>query len=53
MTDEQIKAVVLQVLGNIAPEIDLSQIDPVSDLRNKSISIQWIYSTGWWVFMKS
>jgi acyl carrier protein len=35
MTDEQIKAVVLRVLGNIAPEAELDQLDPAVDLREQ------------------
>ena len=35
MTDEQIRSVVLQVLGEIAPEVALDQIDPTTDLREQ------------------
>lgn len=35
MTDNEIKAVVLRVLGNIAPEVDLNAIDPTTDLREQ------------------
>jgi acyl carrier protein len=35
MTDEEIKAVVLRVLGNIAPEAETDQIDPAVDLREQ------------------
>ena len=35
MIDEQIKAVVLRMLGNIAPEAELDQIDPAVDLREQ------------------
>jgi len=35
MTDEQIKVVVLRVLGNIAPEAELDQLDPAVDLREQ------------------
>jgi len=35
MTDEQIQAVVLRVLGDIAPEVALDQIDPTTDLREQ------------------
>lgn len=35
MTDEQLKAVVLRVLGNIAPEAELDQLDPAVDLREQ------------------
>jgi len=35
MTDEEIKALVLHELGNIAPEVDTEQIDPTVDLREQ------------------
>ena len=35
MTDDEIKALVLRELGNIAPEIDPAQIDPAVDLREQ------------------
>jgi acyl carrier protein len=35
MTDDEIKALVLRELGNIAPEIDPNQIDPRIDLREQ------------------
>ncbi|MGO9060421.1 MAG: acyl carrier protein [Candidatus Binataceae bacterium] len=35
MTDDEIKALVLRELGNIAPEIDPNQIDPGVDLREQ------------------
>ena len=35
MTDAEIKTLVLHELGNIAPEIDLAQIDPAVDLREQ------------------
>jgi acyl carrier protein len=35
MTKDQIKAVVLQTLGSIAPEADLSQIEPAIPLRDQ------------------
>ncbi len=35
MKDEEIKALVLQVLGDIAPEAALEQIDPAVDLREQ------------------
>ena len=35
MTDEQLKAMVLRVLGNIAPEAELDQLDPAVDLREQ------------------
>jgi acyl carrier protein len=35
MRDEEIKAVVLRVLGDIAPEAELEQIDPAVDLRDQ------------------
>ena len=33
MTQLNVRAVVLEELGNIAPEIDLSAINPTADLR--------------------
>ncbi|HEY3450644.1 MAG TPA: acyl carrier protein [Myxococcales bacterium] len=33
MTREAIKAHVIRILGSIAPEADLSQVDPDADLR--------------------
>jgi acyl carrier protein len=35
MTDEQIRSVVLRVLGEIAPEVALDRIDPTTDLREQ------------------
>lgn len=35
MTDEEIKALVVLELGNIAPEADPEQIDPAVDLREQ------------------
>jgi acyl carrier protein len=35
MTDEEIKALVLRELCNIAPEIDSAQIDPAVNLRDQ------------------
>jgi len=35
MTDNEIKALVLRVLGDIAPEADLEQIDPTVELREQ------------------
>lgn len=35
MKDEEIKALVLRVLGDIAPEAELEQIDPAVDLREQ------------------
>jgi acyl carrier protein len=35
MTDEEIKALVLRELGNIAPEAELEQLDPAVDLREQ------------------
>ncbi len=35
MTDDEIKALVLRELGNIAPEIDPAQIDPAVDVRDQ------------------
>ncbi len=33
MTDEEIKAIVLRVLGNIAPEAELDQLEAAVDFR--------------------
>jgi acyl carrier protein len=35
MTEEQIKKVVLEVIGRIAPESDLEHLDPAERLRNQ------------------
>jgi acyl carrier protein len=35
MKDEEIKALVLRVLGDIAPEAELDQLDPAVDLREQ------------------
>jgi acyl carrier protein len=35
MTDQEIKALVLRELSNIAPEIDPSQIDPAVNVRDQ------------------
>ncbi|MBI3303086.1 MAG: acyl carrier protein [Deltaproteobacteria bacterium] len=35
MKDEESKALVLRVLGDIAPEAELDQIDPAVDLREQ------------------
>jgi acyl carrier protein len=35
MTDDEIKAIVLRAIGDIAPEADLSQLDPTVDLREQ------------------
>jgi acyl carrier protein len=35
MTDDEIKAIVLRAIGDIAPEADLDQIDPAVDLREQ------------------
>lgn len=35
MTKDQIKDIVLRVLGQIAPEAELDQIDPAVDLREQ------------------
>ncbi|HZD26019.1 MAG TPA: acyl carrier protein [Alphaproteobacteria bacterium] len=34
-TDERIKAIVLEVLGSIAPEIDAGAIDPQASFRDQ------------------
>lgn len=33
MTNDEIQAVVLRVLGHIAPEADLTQLEPAADIR--------------------
>lgn len=35
MTDDEIKARVLEILGDIAPEADLTNIDPHTDFREQ------------------
>lgn len=35
MNDEAIRSLVLRELGNIAPEVDLEQIDPAVELRDQ------------------
>jgi acyl carrier protein len=35
MTDDEIKALVLRELGNIAPEAETDQLDPAVDLREQ------------------
>lgn len=35
MTEDQIKKVVLEVIGRIAPEADLEHLDPAERLRNQ------------------
>lgn len=35
MTDNEIKALVLRVLGDLAPEAELEQIDPAVELREQ------------------
>lgn len=35
MTNDEIKAIVLRAIGDIAPEADLSQLDPTVDLREQ------------------
>ena len=35
MTDDELKALILREVGNIAPEIDVDQIDPSSNLREQ------------------
>lgn len=35
MTAEQIKDLVVQILGDIAPEAELDQLDPAVDLREQ------------------
>jgi len=35
MSEDEIRAVVLEELGNIAPEADMSVVDPQADLREE------------------
>ena len=35
MTREELKAIVLEELGNIAPEIEPTEIDPAADMREE------------------
>ncbi|NBC88197.1 MAG: acyl carrier protein [Alphaproteobacteria bacterium] len=35
MSEDEIRAVVLEELGNIAPEADMSAVDPKADLREE------------------
>jgi len=35
VSDDELKALILREVGNIAPEIDLDQIDPASNLREQ------------------
>lgn len=35
MTPEEIRAILLETLGGIAPEADLSRLDPKADLREE------------------
>ena len=35
MNPDEIKAVLLQEIGNIAPEADLSRLDPAADFREE------------------
>jgi acyl carrier protein len=35
MTDDEIRAIVLRAIGNIAPEADLSRVEPTVDLREQ------------------
>lgn len=35
MTDEAIRALIVRELGNIAPEVDLEQVDPAVELREQ------------------
>jgi len=35
MSEDEIRAVVLEELGNIAPEADMSAVDPQADLREE------------------
>jgi acyl carrier protein len=35
VNDDELRALILREVGNIAPEIDLDQIDPASNLREQ------------------
>ena len=35
MSDDELRALILREVGNIAPESDLDQIDPASNLREQ------------------
>ena len=35
MSDDELRVLILREVGNIAPEIDLDQIDPASNLREQ------------------
>jgi acyl carrier protein len=35
MTETEIREIVHETLANIAPEVDLSQVDPAADLRDQ------------------
>ncbi len=35
MSDDELRALILREVGNIAPEINLAQIDPASNLREQ------------------
>jgi acyl carrier protein len=35
VSDEELRTLILREVGNIAPEIELSQIDPASNLREQ------------------
>jgi acyl carrier protein len=35
VSDDELRALILREVGNIAPEVDLAQIDPASSLREQ------------------
>jgi acyl carrier protein len=35
VSDDELRALILREVGNIAPEVDLAQIDPASNLREQ------------------
>jgi hypothetical protein len=35
MTESELRGVVLEVLGEVAPEADLERLDPAADLRDE------------------
>lgn len=35
MSDDELRALILREVGNIAPEVDLAQIDPAFNLREQ------------------
>ena len=44
MNEADIRAILQEELGNIAPEMDLRKLDPSADCERRSTSIPWIFS---------